>query len=94
MSRFQGVFDWIYCTLYIHTTQDYRQYSAIAILHTLQFTIPHALGFCPLLTVQFPSCHYSAAANSEDSSQFNFSAPKLISRQAGVPKLDSSLLDY
>jgi hypothetical protein len=34
--------------------------------------------------VKFPSCHYSAAANS-----------KLISRQAGVPKLASShLLDY
>jgi hypothetical protein len=26
--------------------------------------------------------------------QFNSSAPKLISRQAAVPKLDSSLLDY
>jgi uncharacterized membrane-anchored protein len=38
--------------------------------------------------------HYSAAANSEDSTQFNSSAPKLVSRQAGVSKLDSSLLDY
>jgi hypothetical protein len=37
--------DWIYCTLYIHTVQDYGQYSAIAILHTLQFTVAHALGF-------------------------------------------------
>jgi hypothetical protein len=33
--------DWIYCTLYIHTIQDYRQYSAITILHTLQFTVAH-----------------------------------------------------
>jgi hypothetical protein len=31
---------------------------------------------------QFLSFHYSAAANSEDSNQFNFSAPKLISWQA------------
>jgi hypothetical protein len=37
------------------------------------------------------SCHYSAAANSEDSTEFNSSAPKLISRQAGVSKLDSPL---
>jgi hypothetical protein len=26
-------------------TRDYRQYSAIAILHTFQFTVTHALGF-------------------------------------------------
>jgi hypothetical protein len=32
-------------TLYIHTTRDYRQYSAITILHTLQYTVTHALGF-------------------------------------------------
>jgi hypothetical protein len=30
-----GLDDWIYCPLYIHTTRDYRQYSAIADLHTL-----------------------------------------------------------
>jgi hypothetical protein len=29
----------------IHTTQDYRQYSAVAILHTFQFAVTHALGF-------------------------------------------------
>jgi hypothetical protein len=40
-----GLDDQIYCTLYIHTTRDYRQYSAIAILHTLQFIVAHALGF-------------------------------------------------
>jgi hypothetical protein len=43
--RGSGLDDWIYCTLYIHTTRDYRQYSAIADLHTLQFTATHALGF-------------------------------------------------
>jgi hypothetical protein len=31
------------------------------------------------------------AANSEESTQFNFSAHKLISWKAGVPKLDSVL---
>jgi hypothetical protein len=40
-----GLDDWIYCTLYIHTTRDYRQYSAIAILTTSEFTAAHALGF-------------------------------------------------
>jgi hypothetical protein len=40
-----GLDDWIYCTLYIHTVWNYRQYSAIAILHTFKFTIPHSLGF-------------------------------------------------
>jgi hypothetical protein len=35
------------CTYWhlIHTARDYRQYSAIADLHTLQFTVTHALGF-------------------------------------------------
>jgi hypothetical protein len=37
--------DWIYCTLYIHTVRDYKQYSAIAVLHTLQVTVTHVLGF-------------------------------------------------
>jgi hypothetical protein len=40
-----GLDDWIYCTLYIHTTLDYRQHSAIGILHTFQFTVTHAVGF-------------------------------------------------
>jgi hypothetical protein len=37
--------DWIYSTLYIHTTWDYRQYNTIADLPTLQFTVTHTLGF-------------------------------------------------
>jgi hypothetical protein len=37
--------DWIYFILYIHTFRDHRQYSAIAILHTFQFTAGDALGF-------------------------------------------------
>jgi hypothetical protein len=36
---------------------------------------------------QHNSCHYS-----EDSTQFNSSVPKLISRQAGVSKLDSTTI--
>jgi hypothetical protein len=30
---------------YTFTARDYRQYSAIADLHTLQFTVAQALGF-------------------------------------------------
>jgi hypothetical protein len=41
------LYDWIYCTLYLYiqTFCDYRQYSAIAILYTLEFTVANALGF-------------------------------------------------
>jgi hypothetical protein len=39
-----GLDDWIYWHR-IHSTRNYRQYGAVAILHTLQFTITHALGF-------------------------------------------------
>jgi hypothetical protein len=40
-----GLDDLIYCTLYIHKVRDYRHYNAIAILHTFQFTVTHALVF-------------------------------------------------
>jgi hypothetical protein len=30
-----GLGDWIYCTLYIHTTWKYKEYSNIADLHTV-----------------------------------------------------------
>jgi hypothetical protein len=30
---------------FIHTTRDCKQYSAIAVLHTLQFAVTHALEF-------------------------------------------------
>jgi hypothetical protein len=39
-----GLDDWIYWHP-IHTTREYRQYSTIADLQTLQFTVTHALGF-------------------------------------------------
>jgi hypothetical protein len=32
-------------TLYIRTVRNYRQYSAIAVLHTVQFTVAHTPGF-------------------------------------------------
>jgi hypothetical protein len=42
-----GIMEWMieFIATYTFTTRDYRQYSAIADLHTLQFTVPHALGF-------------------------------------------------
>jgi hypothetical protein len=40
-----GFGDWIYCTLCTNTTRDYRQYGAVAILHTFQLTVTHPLGF-------------------------------------------------
>jgi hypothetical protein len=109
------VLDWMIGfinTLYIHTTWDYMHYSAIAILHTLQFTVPHAVGFSAFTShilatglsqshcnfkshvkspshSQFLSCYYSAAENFKDLTQFNSSAPKLMSWQVGAPKLDS-----
>jgi hypothetical protein len=39
-----GSDDWIYWCFYT-VTLSYNQYSAIADLHTLQFTVAHALGF-------------------------------------------------
>jgi hypothetical protein len=81
--------DWIYFVLYIHTVRDYRQYSAITILHTLQFTVAHILGFsvftsrilatdlshshCNFISHMKSSCHYSAGVNSEDSTTFDYS---------------------
>jgi hypothetical protein len=107
-----GLDDWIYWHL-MHTPREYRQYSAIVDLHTLQSTVTHygsqfslAVSWqriykyhChlkphmkSLFAVKFLSCHYSATVNSEDSTQFSSSAPKLISWRVGVPKLDSTLL--
>jgi hypothetical protein len=41
------VLDWMigFIALYAFTTRDYRLYSAIADLHTSQFTVAHVLGF-------------------------------------------------
>jgi hypothetical protein len=41
------VLDWMigFIASYTFTTRNYRQYSAIAILHTLLFTVTQPLGF-------------------------------------------------
>jgi hypothetical protein len=39
-----GLDDWIYFHLIHSHNRDYGNYSAIAILHTFQFTVAHALG--------------------------------------------------
>jgi hypothetical protein len=45
-----GLNDWICYTLYIHTVRDYRQYSVIVILHTLQFTVTHSLRYSAFIS--------------------------------------------
>jgi hypothetical protein len=56
-----GSDDWIYCALYIHTICDYKQYRAIAILHTFQFTVAHTLGLwaftSPILVTGLTQSH-------------------------------------
>jgi hypothetical protein len=91
-----GLDDWIYFTLYIHTIWDCRQYSAIAILHTFQFTAAHALGF--------PAFTSSILATDLSQSQCNFKLhmksslhrliPFLQFLQLPVPRLHSTTLDY
>jgi hypothetical protein len=46
-AEYRRVLEWIigFIAPYAFTTRDYRQYSAISILHTFQFTVTHALGF-------------------------------------------------
>jgi hypothetical protein len=65
-------------TLYIHTTQDYRQYSAITDLHTLQFTVTHALGFSAYTSrilaveIQQSHCHFKSHMKSSFDSLIPF----------------------
>jgi hypothetical protein len=91
----------------IHTTRDYRQYSPAANLHTFQFIAAHALGFSIFSSrilateLQQYHCHFTSHIKTSFhclisflqlfSTQFSFSASKLIPRQARVSKLDSSL---
>jgi hypothetical protein len=104
-------------TPYTFANQNYRQYSAIADLHTLQFTVTHALGFSVFTSHNLATdflqshCHFKSQMKSSSHSFIPFlplfcncqfwrfdsiqcSAPKLISWQAGVSKLHSTLLDY
>jgi hypothetical protein len=59
------------------------------IYNSLTVTSNHTWSL--LVTVLLIYCHYSAAANSEDSAQFNSSATELISRKVSVSKLDFAL---
>jgi hypothetical protein len=60
-----GVDDWIYCTLYI-PFRNYRQCSAIVILHTFQFTVTHTLGFSVFISrivatdISQSHCHFDS----------------------------------
>jgi hypothetical protein len=58
---------------------------------SLSLQITHEVFFAPPNSFL---CHYSATLNSEDSTQFNSSAPKLISWLAVVSKLDSTQLFF
>jgi hypothetical protein len=82
-------------------------YSAIAILHPLQFTVSHTLGFSVFTRRMLATglsqspCHFKSHVESSFHNlipflpflltQFSSSAPKLISWQAGVLKLDYSV---
>jgi hypothetical protein len=56
--------DWIYCTIYIHTTWDYRQYSSITDLHTLQFPLHTHYGFHTSLIVSWQRIYNSRSLTS------------------------------
>jgi hypothetical protein len=72
-----GLSDWIYWHL-IHTARDYRQYSAIANLHTLQFAVTRALRFSVftsriMATVLYQShCHFKSQMKSSFHSLTHF----------------------
>jgi hypothetical protein len=87
-----GLEDWIYWSL-THTTRNYRQYSAIAIPHTSQFTVTRALGFSVLTSrilatdLSQSHCHYK----SHMKSSFQSNSLRSIIPQLQIPKtrLDS-----
>jgi hypothetical protein len=92
-----GLDDWIYCTLYIHTVRDYRQYSSIAILHTFQFTATHALGFSVftsrILATDFSQSHWHFKSHMETSfhSLIHFLSFLLSHLRLPSPELDQIL---
>jgi hypothetical protein len=78
-------------------------YNAISILHTLQFTVTHALGFS-VFTSRILATDFISVSRSLRITHEVFFAPhnsfvtiilqlptQFNSRQAGVPELDSSL---
>jgi hypothetical protein len=90
--RVSGSDDWIYCTLYIHTIRDYRQYSAIAVLHTFQFTVAHALEFSVftsrILATDLSQSHWHL--NSHIESSFHSVTPFFYHYSAAVISEDST----
>jgi hypothetical protein len=90
-----------------HTTRDYRQYSAVADLHTFRLIVPHALGFSIFTSrilatdLHLPPRHLKSHMKSSFHHLIPFLAlilrlptqlsSKLISRQTGVLKLDPRL---
>jgi hypothetical protein len=102
-----GLDDWLYWLLFtqLGTTGNY---STVAILHTFQFTVAHALGFSVftsqiLVTViKPPHCNFYSHIKSSlhflchfsAGVKFNSSAPNPISWQAGAPQLDYTLLSW
>jgi hypothetical protein len=63
--------DGIYCAWYIHRVWDYNYYSAIADLHTFQFTVTHALWFSVLasrlLTTHLSQSHRNVKSHLKSS---------------------------
>jgi hypothetical protein len=65
-----GLDDCIYCTKYILTFRNYRQHRSVAILHTSQFTVIHALGFSAFTSrilatdISQPPCNFKSHVKS------------------------------
>jgi hypothetical protein len=92
-----GLDDGIYCTLYIYTTRDYRQYSAIAILHTFQFTAAHALRFSAFISrilatdLSQSQCNFKSHLKSSCYSLIPFLSFLLNHLRLSSPELDPIL---
>jgi hypothetical protein len=82
----------IYCTLYFHTVRNYRQYSAIAILHTFQFNVAHALLFQSSLVLSWQRIYHSLTVTSNLLGTVLI--PFLPFLQLPIPKTRLSTLDY
>jgi hypothetical protein len=85
-------------TLYIYTVRDYRQYGAIAILHTFHFTVTHPLGL-PVFTSLILATDLSQSHcnfRSHVKTSWHRLIPFLPFLQLPIPKtrLHSTTLDY
>jgi hypothetical protein len=87
-------------TPYTFTTRDYRQFSATADLHTLQFTVAHTLGFS-VFTSRFLAmdlsqfhCHFKSHIKSSLHSLTPFLPFLLNHPLLASPELDPILDNY